>query len=404
MVSIMDHFAVIQSIVRAGLSGDKQALVKQVERLRGRLEKDGSKKESETIARLIRAAEDVKQLVPSEVVVSRALVTGEKLTENVNPPIDKETGASLCFIEFPASLGAVSKPVYDKRSEEAVDGLVKEWGSATELAKLGVRPTHSLLIFGPPGSGKTMTAYHLCNSLGLPLVVARIDGLISSFLGTTARNISNLFEFANRYQCVLLLDEFDALAKLRDDPQEVGEIKRVVNSLLQNLDLRREFGITLAITNHDRLLDPAVWRRFETQLNLVEPTKSSRLQLVRRFLKPIDADDSLVSIYALCLKGISGSEIERFCDSIKRYLAVNNLKGSSEELFQALAHVYSHIPVRHTDEGLLNTNTIDDFIGHIANDSSLNITQSELARITGKNQSAISKLKKTAITTQAKEG
>jgi len=395
----MDHFAVVQSLIRAGLSGDVPAFVKQVNRLKVRLEKEGKDKESETIERLLKAAEGVKNLAPSGVTVSRALVKGEKLTVNVNPPIDKETGANLCFIEFPNELNKMEKPVYDLRTRQAVEGLVKEWNNSTELAKFGVLPTHSLLIFGPPGSGKTLTAFHISRSLNLPLVVARIDGLISSFLGTTARNISNLFEFANRYQCVLLLDEFDALAKLRDDPQEVGEIKRVVNSLLQNLDLRRECGVTIAITNHDRLLDPAVWRRFETQLHLLEPTLHSRLRLVERFLKPIEAEEAIIKIFSYCLEGRSGSEIERICDSVKRHLAVNGMSGSSTDLFQALAYVYSQFPIQFSDEGSLGSDNLDTFIARIANDSSLNITQYELAKATGKNQSTISKLKRSLAST-----
>src|SRR5690606_5258195 len=140
--------------------------------------------------------------------------------------------------------------VYGTVVSETVEGLLQEWTSEAALQEVGVSPTRSLLIYGPPGAGKTITAHYIAARLGLPLIVARIDGLISSFLGTTARNIANLFDFANRYACVLLLDEFDALAKLRDDPQEIGEIKRVVNTLLQNLDQRRSFGITIAITNH----------------------------------------------------------------------------------------------------------------------------------------------------------
>jgi hypothetical protein len=136
----------------------------------------------------------------------------------------------------------------------ALDALISEWRRTDELRAMGVEPSRSCLFYGPPGTGKTLTAFTLAGKLGLPVVNARIDGLVSSFLGTTARNVANLFDFANRYRCVLVLDEFDALAKMRDDPHELGEIKRVVNTLLQNLE---GLGLTLAITNHDGLLDPA---------------------------------------------------------------------------------------------------------------------------------------------------
>ena len=132
------------------------------------------------------------------------------------------------------------------------------------------------LIYGPPGVGKTKLARYLARQLELPCVEVRLDGLMSSFLGTTASNIGALFDFANRYRCVLFLDEFDAVAKARDDVQEIGEIKRVVNTLLQSLDSRNGAGITVAATNHEHLLDHAVWRRFDSRIELHKPDPDVR--------------------------------------------------------------------------------------------------------------------------------
>ncbi|MFX5839347.1 ATP-binding protein, partial [Acinetobacter baumannii] len=120
----------------------------------------------------------------------------------------------------------------------------------------------SFLMYGPPGTGKTRLARHIATELGLELYVARLDGLISSYLGSTSKNIRALFDFAARTPCVLFLDEFDAIAKVRSDDQELGELKRVVNSFLQNLDTLGKHSIILAATNHESLLDAAVWRRF----------------------------------------------------------------------------------------------------------------------------------------------
>lgn len=292
----MEHFAVIQSIVRAARIGDRDGLERQVTRLRERLETGGAVKEAAALRRLEGSEAEAQDLAPSRVEVSRAMVSGETLTRDVNAPIDRETGAQLCTIDFGSSHFAV--PIYGDAMGATIEGLLQEWSNEAALREVGVEPTRSLLLYGPPGSGKTVTAHYIATRLRLPLVTARIDGLISSFLGTTARNIANLFDFANRYACILLLDEFDALAKLRDDAQEIGEIKRVVNSLLQNLDRRRERGITIAITNHDRLLDPAVWRRFEAQVHVGEPEAAARERMIARFLQPIHAAPSTVRIFS----------------------------------------------------------------------------------------------------------
>jgi hypothetical protein len=388
----MDHFAVVQSIVRAGLAGDREALDKQVLRLRERLEKAGETKEAATLERLRAAARDTQDLAPSRVEMSRSQIVGEQLEPGVNPPIDRETGARLCSIEFPGRNG--QSPVYPAGISQTVEGLLQEWTSEAALQAVGVAPTRSLLIYGPPGSGKTITAHYIAARLGLPLVTARIDGLISSFLGTTARNIANLFDFANRYACVLLLDEFDALAKLRDDPQEIGEIKRVVNTLLQNLDLRRSFGITIAITNHDRLLDPAVWRRFETQLQLGEPDEDARESLIARFLQPIEAPASTIRVFSYCLAGRTGADIERVCTSVKRTLALSGESHDGPGLFHALSSVLARTPRHdHTPARILAADQ-EAFVSLIANDGTFSLKQTEIGEATGYGQSRVSDLKK----------
>jgi hypothetical protein len=388
----MEHFSVVQSIIRAALAGDRAALDKQVVRLRERLEKAGQTKEADTIDRLRASVNEAHEMAPSRVEVSRALVSGETLTPDVNPPLDRETGARLCTLEFPNS--DCQRPVYGNIVYETIEGLLQEWTNAEALRSVGVEPTRSLLIYGPPGSGKTVTAHHIAQRLNLPLAIARIDGLISSFLGTTARNIANLFDFANRYACVLLLDEFDALAKLRDDPQEIGEIKRVVNTLLQNLDHRRSYGVTIAITNHDRLLDPAVWRRFETHVHIGEPELKAREQLIARFLEPIRAEEPTLRIFSYCLAGRSGADIERICSSVKRSLALSREAHDGPGAFHALSTVLARSPHHvHMPARILATDQ-DAFISLIANDPDFSMKQTDIGEATGYGQSRVSDLKK----------
>ena len=152
----------------------------------------------------------------------------------------------------------------------------------------------------------------------MPLIIARLDSLISSYLGNTAKNIRYLFEYAENTPCILFLDEFDALAKLRDDRHELGELKRVVNSLLQNIDLLNENNILIAATNHEQLLDPAVWRRFNYHMNIKKPTFDARIDLIKLFLNGKTLEDSEYNLLAYVFDDLTGAEIEDICNAALR--------------------------------------------------------------------------------------
>ncbi len=319
----MDHFTIVQALCRSAMADASPALRKQVERLRDALAKDGEQKQSAALNSILSSADRTKELAPSRIERSRAPVSGEPLTRNTPVPVDRETAAALADIIFPADIEPTA-PLFNSTVSEAIETIIEEWAHFDALSEIGIRPSKTCLIYGAPGTGKTRLALWIAQQLNLPVVVVKLDGLVSSFLGTTARNIGNLFAFANRHRCVLLLDEFDAIAKVRDDPQEVGEIKRVVNALLQNLDTRRDVGFTIGITNHPKLLDPAVWRRFEVQLEIPKPDFEMRKAIATNFMPPITAPDIHLRLIAWFTEGSTGAEIESLVRTYKKAMTVRD--------------------------------------------------------------------------------
>jgi SpoVK/Ycf46/Vps4 family AAA+-type ATPase len=197
----------------------------------------------------------------------------------------------------------------------------------------------SLLMYGPPGSGKSRLARHIAVELGLPLYIARLDGLISSFLGSTAKNIRALFEFASRTPCVLFLDEFDAIAKLRGDTQELGELKRVVNSFVQNLDTIGQHSIVVAATNHQELLDSAVWRRFSYRIEFSYPSPEIRAAMWEQFLKPLEFAARDIDLLVDLSDGFSGSDIRDVCTRLHRRRIVTREHPALHDALQALQNL-----------------------------------------------------------------
>ena len=151
-------------------------------------------------------------MAPSRIERSRSNLAGETIGRSTQVPVDRETSASLAEIFFPDDFHATA-PLFNATVTQAIESIVDEWRNLDALSTVGITPSKTCLIYGEPGTGKTRLALWIAHELQLPVVLVRLDGLVSSFLGTTARNIGNLFTFANRYRCILLLDEFDAIAK-----------------------------------------------------------------------------------------------------------------------------------------------------------------------------------------------
>ena len=188
----------------------------------------------------------------------------------------------------------------------------------------------TLLLYGPPGCGKTSAAKYLASELNLPLVTARFDTLISSLLGNTAKNIHRIFEFAKKQPCILFLDEFDAIAKARDDAHELGELKRVVNSLLQNIDDFSQEGILIAATNHADMLDSAVWRRFQTIIELPTPGSDEIRRFINQFPKVVSESGINEPQWKKITESMSGLTYSDIRDIVQNVLKKAVLKEKSE--------------------------------------------------------------------------
>jgi len=197
--------------------------------------------------------------------------------------------------------------------------LVEEQQRTELLRSYGIEPRNRLLLSGPPGNGKTSVAEAIASELMLPFYVVRYEGVISSFLGETAARLDNAFEFARTRRCVLFFDELDAIAKERSDEHETGEIKRVVSTLLLQIDRLPPHVIFIGATNHGELLDRAAWRRFQIRVELGAPT----LAQATRFLKSLAArfgGDLGFTPRTLAdkLAGASFAELEEFALDVRR--------------------------------------------------------------------------------------
>ncbi|WP_311479864.1 AAA family ATPase [uncultured Anaerococcus sp.] len=236
-------------------------------------------------------------------------------------PRDKDSALELIDIhKSKIKLDDVALPT---PTLKAIKQVLIEQKSLEELIARGVQPSNRILLCGPPGCGKTMTANAIAGELNLPIAYVKLDALVSSYLGQTGTNIRKIFEFIKDKRLILFLDEFDAIAKKRDDAQELGELKRVVTTLLQNLDMMNSNVLLLAATNHHHLLDSAVWRRFNKSILLEKPEDDERMKIIENYLSKVlsnyETDKKTIQILS---KEMSGAQLKNFLDSIAKYVII----------------------------------------------------------------------------------
>lgn len=197
--------------------------------------------------------------------------------------------------------------------------LVEEQQRAELLRSYGIEPRNRLLLSGPPGNGKTSVAEAIASELMLPFYVIRYEGVVSSFLGETAARLDSAFEFARTRRCVLFFDELDTIAKERADEHETGEIKRVVSTLLLQIDRLPAHVVLVGATNHSELLDRAAWRRFQVRAELEPPSRSQATRYLERLADRFGGDLGFAPrTLAEKLVGASFSELEEFALDVRR--------------------------------------------------------------------------------------
>lgn len=269
-------------------------------------------------------------------------------TKMANVPVDLDTRLELVrtthnqIIEF--------EPIWDPSVQKALNQVVIERQEMAYLKEHGLLATKSIIFTGKPGVGKTLAAKWLAYRLKVPLLILDLSAVMSSFLGRTGSNLRNVLDYAKGMNCILLLDEIDAIAKKRDDSTDVGELKRLVTVILQEIENWPEDSLLIAATNHAKLLDPAVWRRFDLEIefpmpNIMQVAQAIDLYMDKEKVKSSAIRNALTSV----LLSRSYSDIERTIFSIRKnavikktnideaiyeYVVQNSLKMDKEAKFE----------------------------------------------------------------------
>lgn len=265
---------------------------------------------------------------------------GSGLREFDSLPRDRERGTLLLDVRSPDRY--LTDIILSDGLERQVDIILDEYRARDVLQTYGLQPRTKLLFCGPPGCGKTLCAEVLSGELGLPLLYTRFDAVISSYLGETASNLRKVFDYASRGRWVVFFDEFDAIGKSRDDLGEHGELKRVVNTFLQLLDGFHSESLFIAATNHEGLLDNALWRRFDEILYFDKPTETQIYQLIKLKLRASRHRDLNGEYFVPLMVGWSHADVERVCIEAMKISVLSGTDAIDDVAFQQALERQQH--------------------------------------------------------------
>lgn len=227
--------------------------------------------------------------------------------------------------------------------------IEKEFAARTRLAKHGLKPRHRILLYGPPGCGKSLGAERLAWNTGLPLRKVRFDTLLSSYFGETMTNLRRVFDAAQSSPCALFLDECDSLARSRTERNDVGEVTRITNGLLEMLEDYKGDGLVIAATNLDSALDSALFRRFDEVMKVPLPGVEEINRLLKTTLSTMETDAGIGwREIARAMDGMSGSEVVHIAQNAAKHSVLEGRRSVGES---DIRHALTEIQERHNAQG-----------------------------------------------------
>lgn len=282
-----------------------------------------------TLQPILRERPDLADLAKR--ILARAAADSLLRSQSASQPLPVDSDSRLELLRSEPVPEIPIEPTWPSAVARELTSVLAERKIEAELRDAGVPPTRSLLLVGPPGVGKTLAARWMARQLGRPLLTLDLAAVMSSFLGRTGNNIRTVLDYAQQKPSVLLLDEFDAIAKRRDDAVEVGELKRLVTVLLQTIDDWPMEGLLIGATNHPDLLDPAVWRRFDRVIQFPLPSIEDAVSVLNTLLAADRADLSVgqVTLLGTLFQGKSFADITRAILAAKRSAIVSHVALSS---------------------------------------------------------------------------
>ncbi|GLB59181.1 AAA family ATPase [Cytobacillus sp. NCCP-133] len=265
-------------------------------------------------------ADQLQKIIEAEMNISR---TFRKFSDMVSLPKDDN---EIPLIDIRKPQKYLDDIILSQQNEEMINEIIEEFWRSELLKSYNLKPKTKILFCGPPGCGKSLCAEALAGELGLNLIYNRFDSIISSYLGDTSTNLRKVFDFVAKDTWVMLFDEFDAIGKSRNDSNEHGELKRVVNSFLQIIDNYDGNSLIIACTNHEDVLDKAIWRRFDEVIYFGKPNKEDISKLIRKKTASFSLGNLDTKKIVDEMDGFSHAEIERACHDAIKYCLLHDIQ------------------------------------------------------------------------------